>query len=400
MKKLCWFTFLIILSVSCLDDPDCFQLHNQVIGITFRVLGTGQADSTHLKNFPAPGKTTFAPYLAFYLNYFQEQAQFAFQGEKEDNILDIAYKVRNQFVSEDCGSRFVLSDLKILAHDFDSARVVNATPGKAPGVASIDIFRCPETDTLTINFNQLYAASDGVLVSSRSSNFVSHDFKVKTDFSDTDVFSGRAATLYLPVNLNKNTTTYNFTRAGIPDSLVVSYERRTEQRFNPCGIQTFVSALKRGAHSFDSVSYGLNDDEEPQYSLLDPHTVNLRVYDCPKMNLLQVNFVNAANSSQSVLIKGVKAEHLADSVVAADETVSTLTLPVDTEKDQSTFHIKYATKTETLTVHYSRTPVKLYNACGLQMIIQNLTVDAPARVATNGAALKFPTVPNVEIPVN
>lgn len=400
MKKLCWFTFLIILLVSCLDDPDCFQLHNNILGITFRVLGTGRADSTVLKN-PDTGDSTFLPYISYYLNYFQEEEHYDFYGEGEKkDTLDIRYNVRNQFVSEDCGSRFVLSDLQILNYDFDSARVVNANPGKVPGVANIDIFRCPETDILTIDFNQLYAASDGELISGRSSKAISHDFNVKTDFSTEEVFDDRAATLYLPVDLAKDATTYDFTREGVTSTLTVSYERRTEQRFTPCGIQTFVSALKIGKHTFDSVSYGLNDDDEPQYNLLDPHTVNLRVYDCPKMNMLQVNFKNASNANQSVLIKGVKADHLADSVVSKDETVSTLTLPVDTENNASTFHIKYADRTETLTVRYSRTPIELYPACGTQMIIQNLNVDLPARIATGGGALKFPTVSNVEIPVN
>jgi hypothetical protein len=400
MKNLCWFTFLIILLVSCLDDPDCFQLHNNVLGITFRVLGTGRADSTFLKN-PDTGDSSFLPYISFYLNYFQEEERYVFHGRGEkENLLDIQYNVRNQFVSEDCGSRFVLSDLQILNYDFDSARVVNANPGKVPGGANIDIFRCPETDILTIDFNQLYAASDGELISGRSSKPISHDFNVKTDFSTGEVFDDRAATLYLPVDLAKDATTYDFTRKGVTSTLAVSYERKTEQRFTPCGIQTFVSALKIGEHTFDSVSYGLNEDDEPQYSLLDPHTVNLRVYDCPKMNLLQVNFKNASNASQSVLIKGVKADHIADSVYTDDVTVSTLTLPVDTENNQSTFHIKYATRTETLTVRYSRTPIELYPACDTQMIIQSLNVDLPARVATGGGALKFPTVPNVEIPVN
>src|SRR5688500_3332176 len=113
MKKVCWFAFLIILSVSCLDDPDCYQLHNNFIGITFRVIGTGQADSTYLKDL----KETVI-YVSGELNYFNEEGRFDFIGEKETKSLFVGYTVKNQFVSEDCGSRFVLSDLTITKHDF------------------------------------------------------------------------------------------------------------------------------------------------------------------------------------------------------------------------------------------------------------------------------------------
>jgi hypothetical protein len=82
-------------------------------------------------------------------------------------------------------------------------------------------------------------------------------------------------------------------------------------------------------------------------------------------------------------------------------TVNTLPpLPVDTEKNESEFYVAYEDHTDTLRVRYSLTPVELYNACGTQMIVQDLAVDPPAVIATNGTALKFPTVPNVQIIVN
>src|SRR5688572_24238095 len=119
MKKSCWFAFFLVLTVSCLDDPDCFQLNNNILGVTFRVIGTGQADSTLLKNFSSTGVNAIVTSLIYQLNYFQEYDSLVFQGEKKSNFLSFAYSVKNQYVSEDCGSRFVLSDLMILNHDFD-----------------------------------------------------------------------------------------------------------------------------------------------------------------------------------------------------------------------------------------------------------------------------------------
>lgn len=400
MKIVCWFAFLLILSVSCLDDPDCYQLHNNYLGITFRVIGTGQVDSTYLKNVEGAGKEGFYPYLNYQLNYFQEQAEFGFEGETETNRLLINYTVKNQFVSEDCGSRFVLSDVTIADHTFDSARVVNATPAKGLGGPNIDLYRCPETDLLTLSFNQLYASSNGIIVSNKSSKPVSHKFTVTSDFSSGNVFDDRAATLYLPVNLQKKSVQYDFTRARSSDSLVITYETVTETRYKACNEQTFVNALKAVSHSFDSVSYGLNSLDEPQYSILDPQVVNFRVFDCPITNLMQVNFVNVASAPQSVLIKAIRGEHITGSLLTENITVSTISLPVDITKNESTFYIDYENRTDTLHVQYSLSPIKLYNACGIQRIVQDLVVDLPARLATNGSALKFPTVPNVQITIN
>ena len=51
MKKLGWFAFFLVFFASCLDDPDCYQLHNDIVGVTFRVMGTGKGDSVLVKNF-------------------------------------------------------------------------------------------------------------------------------------------------------------------------------------------------------------------------------------------------------------------------------------------------------------------------------------------------------------
>ena len=56
-----------------------------------------------------------------------------------------------QFVSEDCGERYIFSDLKILEYDFDSVRIVNPTP-TAPASTNIEIYRCPRTNLMGIDF--------------------------------------------------------------------------------------------------------------------------------------------------------------------------------------------------------------------------------------------------------
>ena len=83
-----------------------------------------------------------------------------------------------------------------------------------------------------------------------------------------------------------------------------------EQRYRPCGIQTFVNELAiKGEHTFDSISFGLNANDEPARTLEDPHIANLRIYDCPPTNLMQVNF-RSNGAAKAVTIKSITADHI------------------------------------------------------------------------------------------
>lgn len=401
MKKLGWFAFFLIFFASCLDDPDCYQLHNDIVGITFRVMGTGKGDSVFVKN--SKGIYEHKPSYNYLLNYFDDGARIDFEGkEGKINFLSFGYTVKNQFISEDCGSAFVLSGLNILEHDYDSARVINSTPSKGGGT-NFEIYRCPETDTMTIEFNQLLANSDGVIINNKDDRYVSHQFdSITTDFSGI-VFTGRGTTINLPVNTARNETTFTFKNGEETNTLVVGYNLVTEQRYRPCGIQTFVNELAiKGEHTFDSISFGLNANEEPARTLEDPHIANLRIFDCPKTNLMQVNFKSPTGTATSVKIKNITADHLVGNFLE-DSTTTTVTLPVDLSANVSTFYIKYDDDTvDTLRVEYTRTDLTLFNACP-DPVINSLRevpdVDNIA-ISTNGAVLKFPTVPNVDITVD
>ncbi len=401
MKKLSWFIFFLVLATSCLDDPDCFQLHNDVVGVTFRVIGTGQGDSVLLKNFIKQGENSIITSFNAKLNYFEKEGLLMFEGEKENNFLAFSYTVKNQFISEDCGSSFELSDLRILDHDFDSVRIVNSTPTKGVGT-NIEIYRCPETDTLTLEFNQLFARSDGVIISSPRSSFISHPFEsITLDDSDI-VFSGRAATVKLPVNLNENESKYVFQTDVSQETLVVRYSLVTEQRYKACGVQTFVTDLRVKEHTFDSINFGLDALDEPVRSLLDPQVANLRIFDCPKTNLLQVAF-KKGTATQVVNIKSITADHITGNLIKPPYSGSTVVLPVDLESDISTFYIQYEDDTiDTLSIRYTRTDLTLFNACKDPVItsIAEVTDIANIAVLPTRTTLQFPTETNVEITVD
>jgi hypothetical protein len=59
------------------------------------------------------------------LNYYQNETTYHFEGLTTTyDLQSRATMAKTQFVSEDCGERFVLSDLVVSAPAFDSLRVM------------------------------------------------------------------------------------------------------------------------------------------------------------------------------------------------------------------------------------------------------------------------------------
>ena len=364
------------------------------------MIGTGQGDSLILKD----SKNNWVSVTSFQdsLNYFANQGTFTFIEKTRTRNLSFAYTVKNQFISEDCGSSFVLSDLHVTNHEFDSVRVVNSSPTKTGG-PNIDIYRCPETDTLGIEFYQLFGTTNGVTISNPQSRHLSHEFHSVKDIDGNKLFSGRAATIKLPVDLEKNSASFIFETNASIDTVSVTYNRTTEQRYRPCGVQTFVNSLTIGKHTFDSLSYGLDALDEPIRALLDPHAANLRVFSCPPTNLLRIDFVNAQKVLKAVTITSITGDHFTGDLVEEPITTNTVTLPVDLNSDVSTFRIAHSDNVvETLSVQYNRASLRLFNACPNPVItgLREATEVANILIPTNATTLQFPAVKNVEITVN
>ena len=400
MKKVSWFAFFLILTVSCLDEPDCFQLHNNILGVTFRVIGTGQGDSVVLKD----AKNEWVTVTSFQdsLNYFVNEGTFIFEAKKWTKRLSFAYDTRNQFISEECGSSFELSDLRVVAHEFDSVRIVNSSPTKTGG-PNIDIYRCPETDTLVLEFYQLLGTTNGVTISNPQAGYRSHEFVSITDVDGNTLFSGTAASVKLPVDLQKNSARYVFETAESNDTIEVTYTRTTEERYKPCGVQTFVNNLTFGNHTFDSLSYGLDNLDEPIRALLDPHAVNLRVFDCPPTNLLKVDFITSTKALKAVTVNSITGDHFEGDLITEPITTNSVTLSVDLNSTESTFRIVHSDNiVETLSVQYTKSSLTLFNACSNPVItgLREATDVTNINIPTNATTLQFPAVKNVEITVN
>lgn len=147
IKKSACFLSLVLVTAACLDEPDCFQLNNDIIGISFKKLEDSTTDTVAvlgLGTLEPPllfsGDTTLSR-LNLPLNYFEDETAFFFQTEETMHVLRLRYVSQAQFVSENCGEKFVLSGLRVEEHTFDSVRLVRDIPTQQGGTIHIEIFQ-------------------------------------------------------------------------------------------------------------------------------------------------------------------------------------------------------------------------------------------------------------------
>jgi hypothetical protein len=143
-----WLLFFMLMTVSCLDEPDCYSLNNYIVGISFKKIATSGADTiffTNVRTEEPPllfSDSSAVSKISLPLNYFEDETTFYFQEADTTRLLRLGYTSQPQFVSENCGERFVLSDLRVLEHSFDSVRLVHDVPSRtADGTMHIEIFR-------------------------------------------------------------------------------------------------------------------------------------------------------------------------------------------------------------------------------------------------------------------
>ncbi len=235
MKKVTWFVFFSIIAVSCLNEPDCFQLNNNIIVLNFKILG-GESDAfVIVDGITSPGTDS-----AFYagtsnsqielpLNPMQDATEFVFDGAYGINGLQLSYDRQVEFVSSDCGERYTFSNLKIEGHNFDSIRTVNTTPTR-PASSNYDVYRCPRTDLMGVQFSE--AAT--VVVDSVSADHLGLIYVIK----DT------VQSISLPVNTLASTTTFTFKLGnGTARKLTVNYVVTPRTLYTLCGQQRFIGGL-------------------------------------------------------------------------------------------------------------------------------------------------------------
>ncbi len=419
MKRTGWFIFFLILAASCLDDPDCFQLNNNYLGISFFVMGSGGADTLKATEIALSGaKVVYADTatsVALPLNYSTTATDIIItRADGTKDTLNVTYNAQMQYVSEDCGSRYILAGLKVSEHSFDSIRLVSDVPTKSGGT-NIAVYRCPEITTMGLTLQQLYisgTSTQSATTRSTEINSITADFSGETFYVDKT-----ASTLYLPVNLTDVKSSYTFDFAddfGLKDSvrkLVVNYKVQEIERYKQCGKQKFVDSLyiDKIQTTFDTASIALDSDGDSLSTIQDPAVVNVKLLRCPETNLTQVVFRRPnTTTTRAIYIQSITMDY-SDDILYAGDTTTTVKLPLNPNSTTTEFQVKYttasntATVTTTIAVSYTVTFSTLFSGCGVQNTYSDLKItenpNANVEVLTTND-VKFPAVTNIAVEVN
>jgi len=148
MKRERWlFGLLMLVSSSCLDEPECYALNNNIVGVSFKKVADNKTFVIDSLSIVADQvgveliSNSSASAVLLPLNYFTDSTSFTFFISDVPYQIVVGHTSQAQFVSVDCGERFVLSNLHVVSHSFDSVRLVNAKPGVAnASPRNIEIF--------------------------------------------------------------------------------------------------------------------------------------------------------------------------------------------------------------------------------------------------------------------
>jgi hypothetical protein len=221
-----WFLFFLLVGASCLDEPECFRLNNNVAGISFRKMSDSASDTVVFDSIWADAtdsiffRNVMANGVDLPLNFYDDTTTYYFKGLNQLDTLIVAYTARTQLVSRECGERFVLGDMHVVHSTFDSIRILNRTP--KPNLTSgtnLQIFRCPNRNQVKLRFDQPVEITS-----------VEVDYPVGIVLPSEPV-----STFTVPLNPDATTTTIQFTIEGrVTDSITLNYKITRETLFSPC----------------------------------------------------------------------------------------------------------------------------------------------------------------------
>ena len=149
MRILAQIFILITVSLllgSCYADPNCIGLRNDILGVSFRQKSNNESISVEIVDITISnsdsvfntGASTMQVYLPLNVNESQQTITFNLSTGSFSLVVD--YLSQPQFESVDCGPRFVLSNLKVAAHTFDSVFVAGTIPLTANSGTNIVVY--------------------------------------------------------------------------------------------------------------------------------------------------------------------------------------------------------------------------------------------------------------------
>ena len=407
MKKAHWFIIFLLFAISCLDEPDCFRLNNNIIGIAFKKMYDGKADTVGLIDIQALSAPNIrfvsSPYtdeVYLPLDFFNKQTAFTISTIDGVRHLLFGYDVKTQFVSDDCGARYVLSNLQLLEDDYDSVRLVSNAPYVSAAGVHLQVYRCPRTNLMKVAFQQLQGETSVALSPKTSADGILPDYRgaVFQDIAEH--------TVALPLNPDKSETRFVFNfRDYESQAIKVKYDRTAWGEYQPkyCASKNLMAY-----HNLDTVSSDFDSLRIFKDTIQDPPVTNVVVYRCPDMNLVRLSFRTAAPVRADPLpIRQIRNNR--GNVVFGADTTEFFTLPLLTGNDVSTgqpytqteftFEFTDGTPDKNLTITYEQQNAGLtYKACSALPKLINLAISATNFTSGPTTPTYLPTLNNTVFP--
>lgn len=275
VRKSAWILCLCLLGVSCLEQPDCFNLINNTLNISYRKISDGALDTVAIESVSIVGlDSVFSSTVrgvTVPLDFTVNSVSVVLDQADKTRLLDIGYKVQPQFVSEECGPRFGLSNLSISSPSGDSVRVLSGTPG---GTGShVAVYRCPRNNVVRLAFRQ--NAASGEIRDTLGITSTAVDFEPIFYYPVT----GAALNfINLPLNVASTSTQVTLELADPvrTATLTFTYEIVNKTVYKICGEQPFIRNVQVSADivtikSISSINYKTD-------SIYDPPKINFALF--------------------------------------------------------------------------------------------------------------------------
>lgn len=249
VRKSAFILVLWALFAACLDQPDCYNLTNNTINISYRKIFDGALDTVAIESVTITGIDSVfegtEKAVTIPLDFTKTGVSVVLEALEGTRLIDLGYKVQPQFVSEECGPRFAFSALTASSPSGDSVRVLSGTPG---GDAShVAIYRCPRNNFVRLAFKQVVDqddVKDTVSVAGTTANFEALTYYP---------LDGDLSYMNLPLNMDAPSTQIVLTLSN-PErvaTLTFTYDLVRKTVFEICGEQTFITNVQVSSDIFE-----------------------------------------------------------------------------------------------------------------------------------------------------